>query len=273
MKRTKKVFRWTAFTLLASYLIVCLCYYLFQETFLFTNTRTVANAYHFDGKFEERNIQTKDRRKLNGLLFRADSSKGLIFYLHGGGHTLDKWGSYAKTYTTLHYDIFFLEYRGFGKSDGNVSTEKELYSDVQDAYNNLKTVYKENSIVVLGYSLGTAPAASLAANNNPKMLILQAPYYSGAEAVKNNYPFLYSIIPSFLLKYKLETYKFVEQTKAPIVIFHGANDSTFNVDQAYRLKKRCKPGDQLIVLENQGHNGFTENPRYVQGLARLLLKP
>lgn len=228
--------------------------------------------YRFDSKFEERNIQTKDGKKLNGLLFKSDSSRGLIFYLHGGGHTLDTWGKYARTYTNFHYDIFFLDYRGFGKSDGQVPTEKQLYSDVQDAYDNLKTTYRENAIIVFGYSLGTAPAALLAAKNNPKMLILQAPYYSGADAVKNNYPFLYSIVPSFLLKYKLETYKFVEQTKVPIVILHGNNDSTFNVDQSYRLKKLFKPGDELIVLENQGHNGFTENQRYLKELQRVFSK-
>jgi pimeloyl-ACP methyl ester carboxylesterase len=136
----------------------------------------------------------------------------------------------------------------------------------------LKTTYKENNIVVFGYSLGTAPAALLAADNNPKMVILQAPYYSGSYAVKDNYPFLYSIIPSFLLKYKLETYKFIKQTKVPIVIFHGKSDSTFNINQSYRLKKLFKSGDELIVLENQGHNGFTENQQYVKELGRVLLK-
>jgi len=64
-----------------------------------TNTKPSNYVYQFDSEFEERNIQTKDGKKLSGLLFKSDSSKGLIFYLHGGGHTLDKWGRYAKTYT------------------------------------------------------------------------------------------------------------------------------------------------------------------------------
>ena len=172
MKMTKKFFHWTVVTLLISYTLLCVCYYFFQQNFLFTNTKPSNYVYQFASKFEERNIQTKDGKKLNGLLFKSDPSKGLIFYLHGGGHTLDMWGKYAKTYTNLHYDIFFLDYRGFGKSDGDVPTEKQLYSDVQDAYNNLKKTYKENNIVVFGYSLGTAPAALLAANNNPKILVI-----------------------------------------------------------------------------------------------------
>lgn len=272
MKRIKKFFRFTLIALLISYIILCLGYYFFQKYFLMTNTKPSNYVYQFDGKFEERNIQTKDGKKLNGLLFKSDSSKGLIFYLHGGGHTLDKWGKYAKTYTNLHYDIFFLDYRGFGKSEGDLPTEKQLYSDVQDAYNNFKTTYQENNIIVFGYSFGTAPASMLSADNKPKMLILQAPYYSGDEAVKNNYPFVYSIIPSFLLKYKVKTVEFVEKTKVPIVIFHGNIDSTFNVAQSYQLKKLFKLGDELIVLENQGHNGFTENQEYLKQLARVLSK-
>jgi hypothetical protein len=97
---TRKLFRWTITVILSSYFLLCTFYYLFQQNFLFTNTRPANYVYQFDNKFEERNILTKDGKKLNGLLFKSDSSKGLIFYLHGGGHSLDKWGKYAKTIST-----------------------------------------------------------------------------------------------------------------------------------------------------------------------------
>lgn len=272
MNKTRKLLRYSAIALLSAYVILCLGYYFFQQYFLFTHTTPSNYSYNFAGKFEERNIQTRDGKKLNGLLFRADSSKGLIFYLHGGGHTLEQWGKYAKTYTALGYDIFMLDYRGFGKSEGKRPTQKQLYSDVQEAYNDLEKTYSENKIVVLGYSLGTAPAAKIASDNHPRLLILQAPYYSGSAAVKNNYPLLQAIIPSFLLKYKLKTYEFIGKVQSPIVIIHGDNDKTFNVKQAYRLQQLFKSGDELIVLKGQGHKGFTENPDYVQALQRVLAK-
>lgn len=270
MKKIKKFFRFTLIALFIAYIILCLGCYFFQKYFLMTNTKSSNDVYQFEAGFEEKNMLTRDGKKLNGLLFKSDSSKGLIFYLHGGGHTLEKWGKYAKTYTNLHHDIFFLDYRGFGKSEGALPTEKQLYNDVQDVYDNLKVICNEEKIIVFGYSFGTAPASMLAAANKPKMLILQAPYYSGDAAVKNNYPFLYSIIPSFVLRYKLKTYEFVEQTEVPIVIFHGNKDSTFNISQSFKLKKLFKPGDELIILDKQGHNGFTENPEYLKELARVL---
>jgi pimeloyl-ACP methyl ester carboxylesterase len=270
VKKFKKPLLWTAGILLVAYIGLCLAYYFLQEKYLFTNTKPSSYNYQFNEKHEELTIQARDGKKLNGLLFKTDSAKGLLFYLHGGGHALDRWGTYAKTYTDLHYDIFFLDYRGFGKSEGDVPTEKELYQDVQDAYTDLKKLYPENAIVILGYSFGTAAAAKLASENHPKMLLLQAPYYSGEDAVRNNYPFLFAIIPSFLLKYKLKTYEFIKKVQSPIVIIHGNKDSTFNVSESYRLQKLLKPTDQLIVLDGQGHNNFTTNPDYINALKRIL---
>ena len=50
--------------------------------------------------------------------------------------------------------------------------------EVITAYNEMASRYKEDDIIVLGYSLGAAAAAKLAADNNPQRLILQAPFYS-----------------------------------------------------------------------------------------------
>lgn len=164
--------------------------------------------------------------------FKADTSKGLIFYLHGNAGSLKSWGEIAKTYTSLHYDLFILDYRGYGKSEGTISSEAQLYKDVHVVYNNLKTKYDENKIIVLGYSIGTGPATELAAANHPKLLILQAPYYSMTDLMKHNYP----IIPAFLLKYKFETNKNIRNCKMPIVIFHGDNDEVIYFQSSLKLK-------------------------------------
>src|SRR5664279_1053499 len=139
--------------------------------------------FHFKGKYSEKTILTSDGILLSSLLFYADTSKGVIFYLHGNTGSLDKWGKIASIYTALHYDIFMLDYRGYGKSGGAIKNEKQLYEDVQLAYDYVINKYAENKIVILGFSIGSGPAAMLAATNNPKKLILQAPYFSLPDAV------------------------------------------------------------------------------------------
>ena len=96
--------------------------------------------FHFDfpEPFNEVNIPTKDGYTLNGLLFKVKQSRGLIFYLHGSNGAVDTWGKIAPIYNNLGYDIFILDYRGYGKSESTVTDERQLNSDIQIAYHKLK---------------------------------------------------------------------------------------------------------------------------------------
>jgi hypothetical protein len=166
----------------------------------------------------------------------------------------------------MHYDIFMPDYRGYGKSEGEISSEQQFFDDVQSAYDNLKKDYAETRIVILGYSIGTGPAAMLASHNHPKMLILQAPYISVADLSQKSYPFL----PSFLLKYKFRTNEFIAKTSAPILIIHGDADDVIYCGSSVKLKESFKPGDKLVILKGQGHNGFTHNAEYLAELKSVL---
>ncbi|MFD3001894.1 alpha/beta hydrolase [Pontibacter toksunensis] len=223
-------------------------------------------TFRFDKEFEEIKIPTKDGIKLHGLLFKAAEPKGLVFYLHGNAGSVYTWGWIAQTYTDLNYDIFILDYRGYGKSEGSISSEKQFYEDVQAAYDQLKTLYSEEKIIVTGYSIGTGAAAMLASVNNPKLLVLQAPYYSLGDLMNNLYPF----VPAFLLKYKFETFRFLEKTEAPVILFHGAEDEIIYPLSSEKLKELLKPTDKVIFLERQGHNGMNENPTYKKELAQVI---
>ncbi|HEX4849744.1 MAG TPA: alpha/beta hydrolase, partial [Puia sp.] len=216
--------------------------------------------------FEEINIKTPNNELLNGLLFKSDSSKGLIFYLHGNAGALDSWGYAAKTYTSMRYDVFILDYPGYGKSDGNITSQKQLYDDIQSAYDELKKKYDENKIIVLGYSIGTGPATWLASVNHPRILILQAPYYNLTDMTKHMYPY----VPTFLLKYKFATNEYLKQCKMPVVIFHGDQDEIIYYGSSLKLKDEMKRADTLITLKGQGHNGITDNPEYVTAMEYIL---
>jgi alpha-beta hydrolase superfamily lysophospholipase len=263
----KKILLRTLKFLILFYLILCIGLYFFQEKVIFAPEKLDKNfKFTFTGNFLELNIKTEDQKFLNGILFQADSSKGLIFYLHGNAGSLNSWGDLAKTYTELDYDVYMLDYRGYGKSESAITSQKQLFKDVQTAYNEMKNRYSENKIVVLGYSLGTGLAAKIASTNNPRLLILQAPYYSLTYMMRQAYP----IIPTFLLKYKLRTNQFIQDCKMPIVIIHGNNDEVIPYESSLKLKELLKRTDTLITLKGQGHNGITDNPEYQKEIRNIL---
>ncbi len=249
------------------YILVCVLMFALQEKLIFFPQKLEKDhAFSFPQPFEEIKILAEDKKSLHGLLFKADSSKGLIFYLHGNAGSLDAWGGVAETYTRLQYDIFLLDYRGYGKSEGTIESEAQLFQDVQLAYKEMLKRYSEDKTVVLGYSIGTGPATKLASTNHPKLLILQAPYYSLTDVVKHTVPF----IPGFLLKYRLETYKYIQDCKMPIVLIHGDLDDVIYYGSSLKLKELLKEPDTLITIPGLGHNGMTYHPEYVKAMAKIL---
>ncbi len=254
-------------TLVVSYVLLCGLLFIFQEKLIFFPQKLNKNFnFRFDREFEEINIKTHDGILLNGLLFKSDSSKGLIYYLHGNAGSLDSWGEVAEIYTDLNYDVFMLDYRGFGKSEGSVSNEEQFYQDVQIVYDEMKKRYDEENIIVLGYSIGTGPATKIASMNSPKLLILQAPYYNLKDLLKHTY----RIIPAFLLKYEFETNEYIRGCEMPIVIFHGDQDEVIYYKSSIKLRKLLKDSDTLIILKGQKHNDMSEHPDYKKEIRILL---
>jgi pimeloyl-ACP methyl ester carboxylesterase len=253
--------------LLAVYLLVCGLFFFLQEQFLFFPEKLDKSyQFNFGQKLEEVNVTMTDGISLHGLLFKAEDSRGLIFYLHGNAGSLRLWGEVAKTYTDLRYDVFVLDYRGYGKSEGFINGQKQLFNDTQTVYDELKKNYSEDKIIILGYSIGTGPASKIAATNNPKLLLLQAPFYNLKDLIKNIFP----LFPGFVLKYKLETNRYIKECSMPVVVFHGNQDEVIYHGSSLKLKEHFKTQDTLILLNRQGHNGMTYNQDYTSALEGIL---
>jgi pimeloyl-ACP methyl ester carboxylesterase len=249
------------------YVLICVLLYFLQEKLIFFPGK-LAKEYQFafEQPFEERYIKMADGKSLHGLFFKANNAKRLIFYLHGNAGSLGEWGYLAKTYTDLQYDVFMLDYRGYGKSEGAISSQAQLYRDIQLVYEEMKKAYREDNIVVLGYSIGSGLATYIAATNKPKLLILQAPYYSLVDMMRHQYP----IVPTFILKYRFETNKYIAACTMPVVLFHGDKDELIYYKSSLKLQALFKPTDTLITLTGQGHNEITENPAYQEAIRTLL---
>jgi alpha-beta hydrolase superfamily lysophospholipase len=262
------------------YVGLCSLLYFYQEKLIFIPTKlTTDYKFDFKGNFEEINLKTIDGASLNNLLFKADSTKGVIFYLHGNGGSLGRYGKLADFYTNLGYDIFMTDFRGYGKSDGSIKSESQLYHDNQMLYDELKKTYSENNIIIVGYSLGGSMAAKLASDNNPKNLILQAPYCGGEDydtrpKESSDVPLeikIAKLLPlNLLIRYTFKTNEFIKNCKMPVLIFHGNADEEVHYESSMKLKEDFKPEDRLIILEGENHSTITNNPIYQKELKKLL---
>lgn len=260
--------------LLGCYLFLCLLLYCLQEKLIFPGPAfKTPNNFSKKIMHEDVFITRENSVRLNAALFfrsaRAATRTGkrkVIFYLHGNGEDITFLGPTARFYNQKGYDVFILDYRGYGKSGGKISSQAQIHTDIQAAYDWLKTRYKEEQITILGYSIGSGLAAKLACENQPRMLILLAPYYSLTDMLQHIFPF----VPSVLLKYKFSTNEYIVHVKAPVVIFHGKKDKVVYFASSLKLQKLLKKSDKFFALENQGHADIYLHPAYQKNMAELL---
>ncbi len=265
-RRFLRVIATICILIIAAYIFL----YFRQERFFF-NPKILDKdyTYTFDYPFKEVTIPVAKDVALNALLFKTDSiSKGVILYFHGNAGAIHEWGERAPLYTKNGYDILFVDYRGYGKSDSFYKKESELYNDAQKIYDYVKTRYEEKDIIVLGFSLGTGFASYTAAKNNPKLLILEAPYYAWDEFIANIAP-----VPQFFINYKIPTYKFLNEVRCPIQIFHGSKDFLIKPkENSKRLEALFPNKIEYSMIKGAGHNGIYLTKQYYDELKILLSK-
>lgn len=256
------------FSLIGLYLFSLIFFYLFRSQLVFQATALPQNyTFQFDQPFEEHFVTMHDGSALNGILFKSSTpSKGLIFYFHGNADNLQRWGKFAADFTSLGYDVFMYDYRGYGKSSGS-SSRKNIHTDAATMFEWVKTNIDYSNLVLYGRSLGSAVASRLAAATNPTLLILETPFADLIDAI------YWPLKPTLL--FFPDTIDFSNQTvlpnvNCPKVIFHGTKDWVVPLSSAQKLKPFLQNENQFHIIEGAGHRNLSEFESYHTKLTEVL---
>lgn len=246
------------------YLVAMASLYFIQDDVLFLPDR-LPDSYRFSQGMEVE-IEVDQDVALNCLHVKGPSPKGVVLYLHGNRGSNRRCLRQAENLMNEGFDLFMPDYRGYGKSDGVMESQRQVFADIQKVYDHLVQSYDESDIHVVGYSLGSAMASFLAAENEPQSVTLVAPFYSIVDMKNKRIP----IVPNFLLKYPFCNNKNLAKTKCPIYIFHGTEDELIPYDSAERLAQIRPNETQLVALEGTGHRGAIFNRRLGREFTRIL---
>lgn len=249
------------------YMTVAVIMRLVQEWFLFHPEKLDLDfEYKFDYPFSEIYLDIDDA-SINGLHFKVPNSKGVVYYFKGNTRSVKGWGKFARDFLSKGYDFFMIDYRGFGKSTGKRS-EENIYKDCQVGYKYLARQYNESDIVIYGRSIGSGFATSIAARNNPRLLMLDSPYYSLYHLVKD---MTLGLFPTAsILKYQVRTDLYIQNVKCPIYIIHGTKDRLIPYRHALLLRKRNIKNTVIVPIKNGRHNNLPKFPKYHHVIYEIL---
>lgn len=257
----------TTLTLAGLYLLLCTAIYFAQEKMLFFPEILPANhPFEFPNRPKELWLTMQNGTQIDALYFTVPTPKGAVLYLHGNGGSLKSWGRVAESINDAGYDVLLPDYPGYGKSDGSITSEKQLHQTASLAYTYLKTKYAEANITIIGRSLGSGLATRLAKENQPRALVLISPYTSITKQALRRFPFL----PPFLVKYALPTEKWIGEVRCPITLIHGTNDDVIPYSCSQELLPLIHSSGKFVTIDGAGHNNLQESPEYKDAMVEVL---
>jgi alpha/beta superfamily hydrolase len=193
--------------------------YLSQERLLFRATVLPGDhRFKFSQPFEEIRIPVPGA-VLDALYFPQQDSRGLVFFLHGNAGNVETWTTGLDFYQRVGYDLFMLDYRGYGKSTGSMRSETELHADVRAAWDAIAPRYGGKPVVVYGRSLGSGLAASLARDVHPALLCWSLPYRARRAAKRSTRS------TRVAAQYPRRTDANIGEVTSPVVLLHGCDDA------------------------------------------------
>ena len=262
----KKWLKRLAYTLGIIYLALCVALYFGQERLLF-HPRIHDAAYSY-GSYPEEWVGDAPGDRLHALHLRARPNRNaekVVLYLHGNVGDNGRGLYQTKQLQDLGYDMYLVDYPGFGKSERQLNDESDLTEAMQAAYDRLKKSYGESNIILLGYSLGSGPVSYLMANNEPAGAVLVAPYRS-LTAMKNLWFWMF---PDFLLKYELNNQANLAEATSPTILLHGTEDPLIPYAMSEELRAVAPERIELKKLKGVTHRGAIFRPEVKAAVRQL----
>ena len=225
--------------------------------------------------YQDVTLSTEDNINIHGWLLPAQGKmKGSIYFLHGNAENISTHIESVWWLPAKGYQVFMIDYRGFGKSEGEPGLP-EIFLDINAGFQWLLQHSKNKPVFLLGQSIGASLGIYFVATNPDTQQHLSAvisdsaftDYYEivrhAAASTWPTWPFQHLAARS--MDYPYNPIEVIDQiSPIPLLLIHGENDSIIPVDhcsllfaKARQPKKMLKTsGDHIQTFSNPENRLF-----------------
>ena len=219
----------------------------FQEPLIF-RSKSVPDSYKFKILIPHKEyiykdtIQHSNKTIFNAIYAPRHSIKGYIFYLHGTSDNVEYHTQFIPFFTDKGYQVWMMDYPGFGKSRGNRS-EASIYEDAEQMFDTFahQISIPSEDIIIVGNDLGTGIATHLALRKETKKLVLISPFTDLVSLFKDYVPWFPF---NLFLNYKFPNEENLKEYRGKVGIFFGTNNLFIPYRNVRKLQTVLKPGDE-----------------------------
>jgi len=200
---------------------------------------------------------------------------GVVLYLHGNGSNVGANVEHANRFHRLGLSVFVIDYRGYGKSQGDFPSESQVYEDAQLAWDYLvkQRGVNPNQIYIYGHSLGGAIAIDLAVRHPEAAGLIVEGSFTSTRAMVDFQKGLFWLFPiDWLLTQRFDSLSKVDRLQMPVLFIHGTADNVVPVEMSKKLFDAAPEPKQLYIVPDGGHNNVAQigGAEYLQIVSQFL---
>ncbi|ABK98481.1 alpha/beta fold hydrolase [Pelobacter propionicus] len=188
-----------------------------------------------------------------GYARKVNDPKNVWLFIHGnGGQAADR--AYALQCFSGSDSVFILEYPGYGNREGSPG-KSSFDSAAEAAYGELSRNYPNTPLCVVGESIGSGPASTLAKlQRQPDRIVLVAPFDTLASVARYHFP----LIPAGLLLFdRWDNVEALAGYAGKLEIYGTIDDRILPIRHARALAKSL-PLAEFYEIPG-GHNDWPQN--------------
>ena len=254
--------------------------YLSQRSIVYLPTRDWVKTPKDAGlAFEDFHLSVKRSsgasERINAWWLPAPTPNGMsVLFLHGNARNMGAATNADKIIALARagFNVMTLDYRGYGKSEGDAPYEAALYEDANAALDEFTRRAPDAAKRILhGHSMGGAVAIDLASRRGRDFsaAFIEASFSSMLDMSTVN-P-LYRLLPiDSLLTERFESVQKIAAFKLPVLFIHGNADQRIPHSMSQTLYARAPEPKSLVLVNGATHNNLHTFPDYGSAY-RLLL--
>ncbi len=279
--------KWSRYLYFVGSMLVLVLVYLRESDYtvsrLYFIPWPIYSDYVYPAKVEKISFLSLDGTQLTGWYFHGKSplaqTKPVLLYLHGNAGNLAAQYGQFEFLPDWDYDVFAVDYRGFGFSKGHSSREG-LWKDTQAAFKEMTVLQPGRQYGVVGFSMGAVYALMLAAQESRvSAAAIIAPFTTfreiGIDDLKKiGFPnWLAPFIGWILVPEGLEP-KDAERSKSlpPALFVHGTADGSVPYWMGEEMARSYSGQSTFLSMPGYNHGDYhlgPMGPRFRKAFDRL----
>ncbi|MCG8576885.1 MAG: lysophospholipase [Flavobacteriales bacterium] len=210
----------------------------------------------------------------HGLFYHAEAAETSIYFLHGNAGNLSGWRHLAEILWKDGYNVFIIDYPGFGNSD-KTPRHKRVQQSAQKGldYFIKRDEVKNTKKILFGMSLGGNLATKIGVENQGVLdaMILEGPFNSHRDVGLTRVPKALRPIAYFGVKNKIKGEKIIKEWYKPLLVVHSEEDQVCLYRMGKELYENASSIEkELWSIKGKHLRGFAEYRKEYLKKIRLL---